>query len=79
MVSHCGSAFVVWNTLISLEEQASYDVERESSEDESDQTCYKVQGNDPLEVISYSHLDDCASTSNNDNDSSIERLRRVGS
>ena len=46
MISHCDSAFAVWNMLISLEEQASNDVEREPSEDESDQACYMVQGND---------------------------------
>ena len=65
----CDSAFVIWNTLISLEEQTSNDVEREPSEDESDQASYMVQGNDSLEVILDSHLDDCTSTSNNDNDS----------
>jgi len=58
----------VWNTLISLEEQPSNDVERESSEDSSDQACFMGQGNDSFEVILESNLDDCTSTSN-DNDS----------
>jgi len=37
MVSHCDSAFVVWNTLTSLKEQASNNLERESIVDESEQ------------------------------------------
>ena len=32
LISHCDSAFAVWNTLISHEEQASHDVKRESIE-----------------------------------------------
>ena len=55
--------------MTSLKKQASNNLERESIGDESDQACYMVQGNDSLEVISDSHLDDCASTSNDDNDS----------
>ena len=66
MVSHCDSAFVVWNTLISSEGQGSNDLERESSEDDSDQTCFMVQKNDSLEVNSKSNIDDCANTSNDD-------------
>ena len=42
ILSHCDSAFAVWNTLISHEEQASHDVEREPIGDESDQACYMV-------------------------------------
>ena len=37
IVSHCDYAFVVWNTLISPEQQTINNVERESSGDESDQ------------------------------------------
>ena len=67
-VANCDFTFVVWNTLISLEEQASNYMERESSEDGSNQTYFIVQGNDSLQVILEFNLDDCASTSN-DNDS----------
>ena len=55
----------MWNTLSSLKEQVSNNVERELITDESDQTCYMVQGNESLEVTSESHLDDCASSFNN--------------
>ena len=41
-------------------------MEKESSEDESEQRCYMVQGNDSLKVNSKTHLDDCASSSDND-------------
>jgi len=68
MVSHCDSTFVVWNTMIALEVQDSNNLERDSSEDDSDEACFMIQGNDSLEVNSESNLDDCASTSN-DNDS----------
>ena len=36
IVSHCDSFFVVWNMLISFEGQGSNDLERESSEENSD-------------------------------------------
>jgi len=52
MVSHCHSAFAVWNTLISPELQTTNNMEKESSGEESDQACFMVQGNDSLEVIS---------------------------
>ena len=42
-------------------------LEREQRRDESEQTCYIVQGNDSLEVNSDTHLDDCASYLCNDN------------
>ena len=42
IVSHCDSVFVVWNTLSSLKEQASNNMEREPIVDESDQACYMV-------------------------------------
>ena len=64
MISHCDSAFAVWNTLSSLKEQVSNNIEREPIVNESDQACYIVQGNDSLEVNSDTHLDDCACSSN---------------
>jgi len=67
LISHCDSTFAVWNTLISHKKQASHDIEKESIEDESDQDCYRVRGNDSLEVTSDTHLDDWASSSNEDN------------
>jgi len=39
IVSHFDSAFVVWNTLTSLKEQASNKLERELSGEESEQAC----------------------------------------
>ena len=50
MVSHCDSTFAVWNTLTSPKLQTPKFVEEEASEDESDQHCYMVQGNDSLKV-----------------------------
>jgi len=41
-VSHCDSAFAVWNTLTSPKLQTPKYVEEESSGDESDQPCYMV-------------------------------------
>ena len=66
MISHCDSAFVVWNTLTSPELQTTNYMEKESSGDESEQACYMVQGNDSLEVYSETQLDDCASFSSDD-------------
>ena len=68
LVSHCDSAFAVWNTLTSSKLQPTNIVEDESS-GESEQYCYMVQGNDSLEVYSDTHLDDSASFSNDDYDS----------
>ena len=50
MVSHCDSAFAMWNTLTFPKLQTPNIMEKESSEDESEQHCYMVQGNDSLEV-----------------------------
>ena len=66
------SAFSVWNMLISLEEQSSNDLERKSSEDDSNQACYMVQENDSSEVNSESELDDCESVSNDNASMSSE-------
>ena len=50
LVSHCDSIFAVWNTLISLKEQASNNVERDPIVDESDEVYYMVQENDSLKA-----------------------------
>ena len=42
-------------------------LEKESRGEESDQACFMVQGNDSLEVISDTQLDDNASSSYDDN------------
>jgi len=42
MISHCDSAFAVWNTLTSPALQTIKYAEKESSGDESDQHCYMV-------------------------------------
>ena len=44
-------------------------VEKEPLVDESNKTCYMVQRINSLEVHSDTHLDDCASSSNDDYDS----------
>ena len=46
-------------------------MERELIVDESEQTCYIVQGNDSLEITLKTHLDDCA-CSFDDHDSSMD-------
>ena len=66
MVSHCDSAFAVWNTLTSPALQTTKYVEEKSSEDASEQACYMVQGNDSLEVHSDTQLDDCVSSLGDD-------------
>jgi len=67
LVSHCDSAFTVWNTLISHKEEASNISEKEPIVDKSDQACYMVQEIDSLEVTSDTNLDDFATSFNNDN------------
>ena len=67
MVSHCDSAFMVWNTLTSLEVQTTKYVEKEPMVDEFDETCYMVQENDSLEVHSDTHLDDSVNSSCDNN------------
>ena len=49
MVSHCNSAFAVWNILTSLELQTQINEEEKSSGEESDQRRFMVQGNNSLE------------------------------
>ena len=51
LVSHCDSAFAVWNTLTSLALQMTKYVEEESSGGESEQACYMAQGMTPLRYI----------------------------
>ena len=53
--------------MTSLKEQVSYISEREPIVDESEQVCYMVQGNDSLEINSDTYLDNCTSSSNDDN------------
>ena len=52
-VANFDSAFVVWNTLVSLSEQKQYYIGSDS-DDRSDASniCYMVQGDNPLEVNS---------------------------
>ena len=52
MVSNFDSAFVVWNTLVSLDEQKQY-YAGSDSDDRSDASniCYMVQRDNSLEVI----------------------------
>ena len=52
MVSHCDSAFAVWNTLTSPTEQTTNILEKESSGDEYDQAWFMVQEIDSLGVKS---------------------------
>ena len=42
MISHCDSAFAVWNTLTSPKLQTTNYVEKKLLEDESEHTCYMV-------------------------------------
>ena len=52
-VANFDSVFIVWNTLSSLDEQMSYDKERDSDEgNDTSNICYMVQRDDPLEVKS---------------------------
>ena len=67
MISHCDSAFAVWNTLTSPELQTINCLEKAPMVDEFDKACYMVQGNDSLEIISDTQLDDSASSSCDDN------------
>ena len=69
LISHYDSAFTVWNTLTSPELQTINYVGKEPFVDDSNETCYMVQGIDSLEVHSDTHIDDSASSSNDDHDS----------
>ena len=52
LISHCDSAFEVWNILTSPKEQTAHVLEKEPMVDESDEACYMVQGIDSLAVHS---------------------------
>ena len=54
------------DTLTSPKLQLSNQVEKESSEDESDDACYMVHGNNSLEINSETQLDNCASSFGDD-------------
>ena len=55
-VANFDSAFVVWNTIVSLGEQKQYYAGSDS--DDASNICYMVQGDNPLEVKSESELDE---------------------
>ena len=58
-VSNIESAFVVWNTLISLGKQKQYYKGSDSDDGRTTSNmCYMVQGDAPLEVNSESELDE---------------------
>ena len=75
LISHCDSTFAVWNTLTSPKVQTAHVLEKESNRDESDQACFMVQGNDSLEVISDTQLDDSCSEGRSVLNSEIEGFR----
>ena len=56
MISHCDSAFAVWNIFTPPKLQLSNQEEKESSGEESNQHCFMVQGNDSLEIHSDTQL-----------------------
>ena len=58
-VSNFDSAFVVWNTIVSLGEQEQYYAGSDSDVgSDASNLCYMVQGDNPLEVNSESELDE---------------------
>ena len=58
-VSNIDSAFVVWNTILSLDEKEQYYAGSDSDVgSEASNVCYMVQGDNPLEVNTESELDD---------------------
>ena len=58
-VSNFDSAFVVWNTIISLGEQEQYYAGSDSNVgSEAFNVCYMVQGDNPLEVNTESELEE---------------------
>ena len=53
------SAFVVWNTLVSLDKRKQYYAGSDSDvEINASNLCYMVQGDNPLEVNSESELEE---------------------
>ena len=58
-VANLDSAFVVWNTIVSLGEQEQYYAGSDSDvESEASNIYYMVQGDNPVEVNSESELDE---------------------
>jgi len=58
-ISNFDSAFVVWNTLITLGEQTPNEKESDTDDESvASNMCYMVQGNDPLEVNSESEVNE---------------------
>ena len=58
-VTNFDSIFVVWNTICSLGEQTQNGKESDSDEgSDASNTCYIVQGDDPLEVYFESELEE---------------------
>jgi len=74
-VANLDSAFVVWNTIVSLGEQEQY-YARSNSDDGSDASnlCYMVQGDNPLEVNSESELEEDVDMSYNELASFCQQL-----
>ena len=62
MVSHCDSAFAVWNILTSPELQTQINKREKSSGEESEHHCFMVQENDSLEVHSDTQLHSASSS-----------------
>ena len=61
------SAFVVWNTILSVGEQKQYYTERDSDDgSDASNICYMVQGDNPLEVNSEFELDEDVDLSYNE-------------
>ena len=56
MISHCDSAFAVWNILTSPELQTQINMGERFRRDKSDEHCFIVQENDSLEVQSKTQL-----------------------
>ena len=58
-VSNIDSAFVVWNTIISLGEKEQYYAGSDSDVgSDASNLCYMVQGDNPLEVTTESEVDE---------------------
>ena len=74
-VSNIDSAFIVWNTIISLDEQEQYYAGSDSDvESEASNACYMVQGDNPLEVNIESKLEEDVDMSYNELESFCQQL-----
>ena len=66
-VANLDSAFVVWNTMISLGEQEQYYTGSDSDVgSDASNVCYMVQGDNPLEVTTESEVDEDVDMSYNE-------------